>query len=319
MTDKKRLSNQKNALKSTGPKTDEGKARSSMNALKHGLRSESLAVSVLESSEEWNRHRDHVLRDLSPVGYLESLMAERIASTLWRLGRVVRYETLSISSSMETAPEDRKRMESPGNGWNMSKEPLDLEKEKESLSWFEAIVSILEALPKAKDGEKVNPGTAWGLVELASDESGVDLLGEEDEEGMRLYLIDLSEMPDKSPVDEWPGWTMGYLRTVLSRVAELAKMEYEDLYSMTLESTRNMRDSSRDTVNKEEEALERLRRARLIPNEGTLGKISRYETTLERSLYKTLHELQRLQAKRAGGPLPPPAVLDVDVSLSDAS
>lgn len=319
MTNKKILSNQKNALKSTGPKTEEGKSRSSMNALKHGLRSESLAVSVLESSEEWNRHRDHVLRDLSPVGYLESLLAERIASTLWRLGRVVRYETLSISSSMETAPEDRKRMESPGNGWNMSKETLDLEKEKESLSWFEAIVSILEALPKAKAGEKVNPGTAWGLVELASDESGEFLLGEEDEEGTRPYLIDLSEMPDESPVDEWPGWTMGYLRTVLSRVAELAKMEYEDLYSMTLESTRNMRDSSRDTVKKEEEALERLRRARLIPNEGTLDKISRYETTLERSLYKTLHELQRLQAKRAGEPLPPPAVLDVDVSLSDAS
>jgi hypothetical protein len=45
------------------------------------------------------------------------------------------------------------------------------------------------------------------------------------------------------------------------------------------------------------------------------SKLSRYETTIERSLYKALHELQRLQAARsAEGDVPPPAALDVDVS-----
>ena len=45
------------------------------------------------------------------------------------------------------------------------------------------------------------------------------------------------------------------------------------------------------------------------------SKLSRYETAIERSLYKALHELQRLQAaRRAGGSAPPPAVIDVDVS-----
>jgi len=45
------------------------------------------------------------------------------------------------------------------------------------------------------------------------------------------------------------------------------------------------------------------------------SKLSRYETTIERSLYKALHELQRLQAARsAQGNVPPPAALDVDVS-----
>ena len=32
----------------------------------------------------------------------------------------------------------------------------------------------------------------------------------------------------------------------------------------------------------------------------TFGKLARYETALERSLFKTLHELQRLQAARNG-------------------
>ena len=45
------------------------------------------------------------------------------------------------------------------------------------------------------------------------------------------------------------------------------------------------------------------------------SKLSRYETTIERSLYKALHELQRVQAaRRAGGNTPPPAAIDVDVS-----
>ena len=44
------------------------------------------------------------------------------------------------------------------------------------------------------------------------------------------------------------------------------------------------------------------------------SKLSRYETTIERGLYKALHELQRLQAARRGGDGPAPLALDVDVS-----
>jgi hypothetical protein len=47
-----------------------------------------------------------------------------------------------------------------------------------------------------------------------------------------------------------------------------------------------------------------------------LQLISRYETTLERSLYKALHELQRLQAARAGQPVPLPEAIDVEVLVS---
>jgi hypothetical protein len=45
------------------------------------------------------------------------------------------------------------------------------------------------------------------------------------------------------------------------------------------------------------------------------SKLSRYETAIERSLYKALHELQRLQAGRnTEGNVPPPAIVDVEVS-----
>ena len=45
------------------------------------------------------------------------------------------------------------------------------------------------------------------------------------------------------------------------------------------------------------------------------SKLSRYEAAIERSLYKALHELQRLQAaRRADGNAPPPVAIDVDIS-----
>ena len=79
------------------------------------------------------------------------------------------------------------------------------------------------------------------------------------------------------------------------------------------------------------EALSRVRRMRSEQEDetATLGrtfvrdadkanafsKLSRYEAAIERSLYKALHELQRLQAaRRADGDVPPPAAIDVDVS-----
>ena len=40
----------------------------------------------------------------------------------------------------------------------------------------------------------------------------------------------------------------------------------------------------------------------------------RYETMLERGIYKALHELERMQAKRNGVNVPPPIALDVDIS-----
>jgi hypothetical protein len=49
--------------------------------------------------------------------------------------------------------------------------------------------------------------------------------------------------------------------------------------------------------------------------ESVLSKLSGCEITIERSLYKAMHELQRLQAaRRADGNAPPPVAIDVDVS-----
>ena len=48
-----------------------------------------------------------------------------------------------------------------------------------------------------------------------------------------------------------------------------------------------------------------------------LSKLARYETHLDRGLHRDLHELQRLQARRRGETVAPPALLEVDVSTED--
>lgn len=49
-------------------------------------------------------------------------------------------------------------------------------------------------------------------------------------------------------------------------------------------------------------------------NADSYGKFTRYETCLERGIYKALHELQRLQAARQGEKTPLPVAIDVDIS-----
>jgi hypothetical protein len=63
-------------------------------------------------------------------------------------------------------------------------------------------------------------------------------------------------------------------------------------------------------------ALASVGKAVLWDHGDRLGRVLRYETTIERGLYKALHELQRLQAARAGVPVPPPAAADVDVNIT---
>jgi hypothetical protein len=45
-----------------------------------------------------------------------------------------------------------------------------------------------------------------------------------------------------------------------------------------------------------------------------LSKLSRYEGRIERGLYRALHELQRMQARRRGELVPAPIAVDVNVN-----
>ena len=87
--------NRQNAKKSTGPRTAEGKAAASQNAVKHGLFAHE-AVIHGESQADFDLHREAFLAEYRPAGPTESMLAERIISLSWRLHRAERMESQAI-------------------------------------------------------------------------------------------------------------------------------------------------------------------------------------------------------------------------------
>ena len=94
------LANRNNSQKSTGPKTDEGKAVVSQNAVKHGLFAAE-AVIPGENPADYEAYRDQYLAELAPIGMVESMFAERIVSLAWRLQRAERMQNQSIEYMIE--------------------------------------------------------------------------------------------------------------------------------------------------------------------------------------------------------------------------
>jgi hypothetical protein len=82
----------------TGPRTEAGKARSSQNAVKHGLCSQR-AVIPGEDPAEWDAFRGEVVCSLGPSGFLQRELAERVALQMWRQRRVARYEAELVAAA----------------------------------------------------------------------------------------------------------------------------------------------------------------------------------------------------------------------------
>ena len=91
------LANRRNAKKSTGPRTRQGKAVVSQNAVKHGLLTCHDVISS-ESQADFDLYRDQMLDELAPLSPMESMLAERIVSLSWRLKRAGRIQNQAMDA-----------------------------------------------------------------------------------------------------------------------------------------------------------------------------------------------------------------------------
>jgi hypothetical protein len=90
-----------NGARSRGPKTPQGKARASRNALKHGLCAGHHVVIEGESPEAFVAFEAALVADLAPAGTLQTLLAGRIARAAWRLERAERVEAELFERQMD--------------------------------------------------------------------------------------------------------------------------------------------------------------------------------------------------------------------------
>jgi hypothetical protein len=84
--------NRRNAMKSTGPTTAEGKERSRCNAVRHGLTAETV-IGALEDADEYSAFEAAIIADYDAQSAAERDFVLRLASLLWRLRRATTMET----------------------------------------------------------------------------------------------------------------------------------------------------------------------------------------------------------------------------------
>jgi hypothetical protein len=290
-----------------GPKTEQGKAVVRWNATRHGISSPKPVVPGLENQEDWENHRHGIMENLSPVGHLEVTLAERVALLSWRLHRVTRYETETVALSQEQVEEDihrramflRSFRESP----YASTHPEDIR--------FEAkhnrrVHSALKRLPSLKAGKTLKGEDAssvvWAVLMAAQ-----KAVGEE----IDVEALDLPGVPEDAIIEELPAMKVEDVRGCVESIARAAREDPKVLLEAATET------ACLDALNAEAKAeqtvveIDVMRRERILPDDKTLEKISRYEAHLSRQLYHALHELENLQKHRTTGKGTPLARVDL--------
>ena len=105
--------NRRNAIRSTGPSTEEGKHRTRRNAVRHGLCAETV-IEIVEDIDDYRAFEAAVIADYDAQTAVERELVLRLASLLWRLRRATAIETDLLSIQAEILRDRRDQTRSQG-------------------------------------------------------------------------------------------------------------------------------------------------------------------------------------------------------------
>ena len=88
----------RNAQRSTGPKTEAGKAASSQNRLAHGLCSEELLIAG-ETAADFEALLGSFRKAYNPLNDEEAMLTDQLVQALWRFNRAQPVETTMLQST----------------------------------------------------------------------------------------------------------------------------------------------------------------------------------------------------------------------------
>ena len=294
VTPRKIEANRRNAQKSTGPKTAAGRAASKMNALKHGMLAETVVVSghkLRESTQDFKKLCAEFYAELQPVGALEEMLVDQIVTSTWRLRRARTAETGEIALSVD-------------EGWWRRDNDNSL--------------TVLLAMPPLSSTERL-------IRKLQETEMGCHFLIHCLKEVRQAVVRDREVTEStvsllnkwlRDQADDW-GIKLEEFRKWLRDNPE--KLAPEALRQRHQEAVLNYLDEKirglefrMQRCHEREAAQERSRQAAaVLPSAATLDKILRYESALERQIYRAIHELERAQRRRLGEVVPAPLAVEV--------
>ncbi len=262
ISEKQLQANRQNAQKSTGPRTAEGKAASSQNAVTHGLLSRRVVIAG-EDRLQFEAFRNELFEQLAPVGIIESQLTDQIAANFWRLRRAGSVEVSLIDSIVDGFRKfaDKHQEEYLLNTYNWFIRTSD------SILPFDDFEQTQDAWLQTEEGQtyraKQNPRADNGraLIRAFTD------------------FLRRSAQSSRPPAN---GPEQG------GSPSEADKPENPLGANISLQEEQN-----------EQECLETgLALADDFKGHNVMLKFRRYEAHIERSVYKALAELQRLQTIR---------------------
>jgi hypothetical protein len=252
----------RNCLKSTGPRTEQGKRVVALNAIKGGLRTQRIVLPN-ESEEEWLAFRQGVIDDLAPVGIVEGEIAERVATLFWRQRRPARYEAAALRIGCE-----------PPDGLNRLAENAARD------------VAAAENAQEALRGD----GAATPLI----DDDVVALVVETvaDVTGMSMSDGDFQSLVPDEP------WSNKQLVAFVEAAADAAGASIPQVLHDAGELAEFRRRQAQATLDAAQDAIAKHRDSHLLLNADVVERVARYEAHVDRCLRRALDDLQKLQARR---------------------
>lgn len=190
-SDRQNAANRRNALKSTGPRTREGKAKSARNSLKHGLLAQP-ALLPDEDETEFSEFVEDWIRELEPVGVRENVLAEQIVMQAWSVRRFWRVEAGLFS--YDRAKRDHRYFWDRVTASGRNGDVLEIGCEESQAEDMKG----LEAASKAQRSEEVLLGAAFTNAAAHGDPFGkLSRYKTSGLNGLRRLMADFDELKAK--------------------------------------------------------------------------------------------------------------------------
>jgi hypothetical protein len=287
----------------SGPRTELGKQRSKVNAVKYGIFSGVLLLGS-ESRDDFASLLSGLQTSLQPVGTLEETLVDQLATSYWRYRRMVIAESAEIAKATGS--------EKPTEGDSFRNAVLQklfcpaegslksgiVNRSSEDLT--SAISSLIQLHGKIK-----REGLSWERDRDILEEVFGPSVTPEDEKAN--HLAQTEELANSENfVDQYRRACAG------SRESEQAVALDVKTFAEQIENMVVYLDGLRkEWIERNEIKRQQTRAAALIPKDEVADKLLRYQTTLERSIERTLTQLERLQRMRLGQPVPPPIKVQI--------
>ena len=289
-------------MTSTGPRTSQGKATSKLNATTHGIFS-SVVVLKGESQQEYDALLSGLQEACQPVGALENILVDKMATILWRHKRLILAEVGEIGQNW--LPSDLFKLPKIGRV-----------QARHQIPYYTSSDNRPKGILTISSDTSTLAACVLGLKDLRNHlrEQGFD----EEWDRLQLHRIyaagwaDLSTLP--ADYEHWLHSSKAGTaepETDVNNRARVKECQAHAVEAVEQEIDRFQKIiDKRDALEPERQKLAKLQGN--IPAVEVMDRILRYEASLERAFDRALTQLERLQRMRLGQPIAPPLKLDVN-------